>query len=111
MASTSIAKGLTPVTLINVFTVEPQNQAKLVEMLNEATEKTMRHQPGFVSANIHESLDGARVVNYAQWRSKQDFERMLKNARAGEHMKAIAAIAKFDCALYAVSEIHTARKD
>jgi heme-degrading monooxygenase HmoA len=96
MANTSITKGQSPITLINVFTVEPQNQAKLVEMLNAATEKTMRHQPGFVSANIHRSLDGARVVNYAQWRSKDDFEAMMKDAKAGEHMHAIAAIAEFD---------------
>jgi hypothetical protein len=25
----------------------------------------MRHRPGFISANIHASLDGTRVVNYA----------------------------------------------
>jgi hypothetical protein len=23
--------------------------------------------PGFISANLHTSLDGTRVINYAQW--------------------------------------------
>jgi hypothetical protein len=26
--------------------------------------------PEFVSANIHKSVDGTRVANYAQWRSQ-----------------------------------------
>ncbi len=91
-------------TLINVFTVEPENQQKLVDMLIEATEKTMKKLPGFVSANIHKSADGVRVVNYAQWRSRQDFEAMLKNAEATEHMKPIKEIAEFDAHLYEVVE-------
>jgi len=45
-------------TLVNVFTVEPENQQRLVAMLLEATEQTMKGLPGFVSASIHKSLDG-----------------------------------------------------
>lgn len=54
------------VTLINVFTVEPARQPELVQLLVTATEEVMQYQPGFVSANIHASTDGERVVNYAQ---------------------------------------------
>ncbi len=50
---TRIAKGAKCVTLINVFTVEPAKQQRLVEILVEATESTMRSLPGFISANIH----------------------------------------------------------
>ena len=91
-------------TLINVFTVAPENQQKLVDLLIEATEKTMRHVPGFVSANIHKSLDGKRVANYAQWRSAEDFETMMKNPEALVHMKPIQEIAEFDAHLYEVGE-------
>jgi quinol monooxygenase YgiN len=76
---TRIAKDQPVVTLINVFTVQPADQQRLVEVLVEATEETMRHLPGFVSANIHRSLDGTRVTNYAQWRSAADFRAMLGN--------------------------------
>jgi heme-degrading monooxygenase HmoA len=106
MPTTQIAKGASPVTLINVFAVKPEQQDQLVRMLNEATQTTMRHITGFVSANIHKSLDGQRVVNYAQWRSKEDFEAMFKNPQATEHMKAITAIAAPDAHLYEVSEVH-----
>ena len=64
----TISKDNNVVRLINVFTVEHENQQRLVDMLVEATEKTMKHVPGFVSATIHRSLDGIRVANYAQWR-------------------------------------------
>lgn len=100
----TIAKDNKVVTLINVFTVEPDNQQRLVEMLVEATEKTMKNMSGFVSASIHKSADGVRVANYAQWRSREDFEAMLKNPEATAHMKPIAEIAKFDAHLYEVVE-------
>ena len=101
---TTISKDNKVVTLINIFTVEPKNQQRLVDMLVVATEQTMRHMPGFVTANIHKSLDGERVANYAQWRSREDFEAMLKNPAALAHMKPITEIAKFDAHLYEVME-------
>jgi quinol monooxygenase YgiN len=72
MTTISTEKNL--VTLINVFTVAPENQQRLIDLLVEATQGTMRNQPGYISANIHKSLDGTRVTNYAQWRSQADFE-------------------------------------
>jgi len=75
----TIRKGRDVLTLVNVFSVRPENQQKLVDMLVEATDKTMKKLPGFLSASIHRSLDGTRVVNYAQWRSKEDFEAMRKS--------------------------------
>jgi len=100
----TISKDNNVVTLINVFTVEPENQQQLVDLLVEATEKTMKNVSGFVSANIHKSLDGVRVVNYAQWRSREDFEAMVKNPEAQAHMKPIMEIAKADFHLYEVAD-------
>src|SRR6202451_207624 len=89
--------------LINVFTVEPGNQQKVVDMLVETTEKAMKHIPGFVSASIHKSLDGVRVVNYAQWRSKEDWEAMMDSPEAQKHMKPFFEIAMVDFHLYEVA--------
>ena len=100
----TIRKGRDVLTLVNVFTVRPENQQKLVDMLVEATDKTMKKLPGFLSASIHRSLDGTRVVNYAQWRSKTDFDAMRQNPAAQPHMAAVAAIATFDPILCEVSE-------
>jgi quinol monooxygenase YgiN len=92
----TIGKGRDVMTLINVFTVEPEKQRALVDLLVEATERTMKRQPGFVSASIHRSIDGTKVVNYAQWRSKADFDAMTRNPDAWPHMEAAAALATFD---------------
>jgi len=99
---TTISKDNQCVTLINVFTVEPDQQRKLVALLIHATDVAMRHVPGFISANIHRSLDGTKVVNYAQWRTREHFEAMMKNPAAKPHMEQVAAIAKFEPALYEV---------
>jgi heme-degrading monooxygenase HmoA len=101
---TTIAKENKVATLINVFTVEPEDQQKLVDMLIEATEKTMKNIEGFVSANIHKSTDGKRVVNYAQWQSAEAFQAMVKDPRAREHMKPIMEIATADFHLYEVAD-------
>ena len=94
-------------TLINTFTVAPEHQAELIRLLDAATESVMKRQPGFISANIHRSLDGKRVVNYAQWRSKADFEAMQKNPEAGRHMQAAGQMAeKFEPVLYEVASVH-----
>lgn len=94
-------------TLINVFTVQPHNATELAALLNDATEGVMRHVPGFISANIHVSIDQTRVVNYAQWDSAQAYQAMLADEVAREHMSRAAALAEdFDPHLYTVESVH-----
>ncbi len=81
------------VTLINVFAVEPEDQQALVDLLVEATQRTMSRQSGYVSASIHKSFDGTTVTNYAQWRSREDFEAMLGTAEARTHRREAAMLA------------------
>ncbi len=67
----------------------------------------MRHLPGFISANIHAGLDGTHVVNYAQWRSEDDFKAMLGNTKARGHMDGVSALgAKAEPGLYKVVSTH-----
>ena len=94
-------------TLINIYEIAPEKQAELVHMLEEATEKVMRRQPGFVSVAIHRSLDGARVANYAQWASREEFDRMLQNPEAQAQMKRFASLAKsVSPVLYQATSVH-----
>jgi heme-degrading monooxygenase HmoA len=79
---TTISKEKKFIALINVFTVDPVKQQQLVDLLTQATESSVRHMPGFISASLHRSLDGAKVAMYAQWRSVQDYQAMRKNAAA-----------------------------
>ena len=53
------------VTQINVFTVKPENQQALIDLLIDSA-RSVCHLPGWKSASIHRSFDGKTVVNYAQ---------------------------------------------
>jgi len=108
---TTIQAGVPLATLINVFTVKPERQQELIDLLAEATEAVMRHQPGFISANLHRSFDGQRVTNYAQWRSREDFETMLQNPAAQIHMRQAAETAEsFEPHLYEVAFAESVEK-
>ncbi|MEM8779237.1 MAG: antibiotic biosynthesis monooxygenase [Cyanobacteria bacterium P01_G01_bin.49] len=61
------------ITVIVIFSVEPERQQELVNVIAQFLE-TVKQQPGFVSASIHKSLDGVKVVNYAQWQSLGDYQ-------------------------------------
>lgn len=81
------------VAFVNVFTVDPGRQLELLEALEDATREIFLTLPGFISANLHTSLDGQRVINYAQWASEEQFQDALQRADAREHTAKAAAIA------------------
>jgi quinol monooxygenase YgiN len=105
----SVIRGDAPgVTLINVFTVEPEDQQRLVEAWQRGTEEVMRHIPGFVSANIHRSLDGTKVVNYAQWESAEAFTASLRAPEVGAYFEELANIGTPAPVLCEVVSVHRA---
>ena len=73
-------------TLINVFTVDPANQKKLIDLLTMATETTVSHVKGFISSALHSSLDGRKVTMYAQWESIEDYQAMRNNSMASPYL-------------------------
>lgn len=105
---TTIAENSGLVTAINVFTVEPSNQQRLVDLLTSMTEVSVRGLPGFVSAALHRSVDGFRVTMYAQWESErhyQDYQARRSKSGASSEVAEILAIATFDPATYDVVKV------
>ena len=88
-------------TLINVFTVEPANQRRLIELLTEATE-VVRRAPGFVSASLHRSTDGTKVTMYAQWRSIEEYQAMRQDPAPLPFLQEALTIATFEPGVYEV---------
>lgn len=89
-------------TLINVFTVAPENQQKLVDLLILATEESVVKITGFISSSLHKSLDGTKVTMYAQWRSAEDYQNMRNNPTASPYLEEALKIATFKPAMYSV---------
>jgi len=101
---TTISKDAKLVTFINVFTVEPANQQRLVDLLTHVTETSVRHAAGFVSSSLHRSVDGTKVTMYAQWRTIEAYEAMRKDPAPLPYLQQALAIAKFEPGMYEVVE-------
>lgn len=92
---TTISEDNECVTLINTFlTSGPEEQDEVIKVLTDLTEKAMRHQPGFISANIHRSLDGSAVLNYAQWRTVDHWKVAMQQPEIQEHLKLVQKYTK-----------------
>jgi hypothetical protein len=101
----TITAGDRPMTVINVFTVDVAQQARLVELLSQATESSIRHIPGFVGAALHRSLDGTKVTMYAQWATPEDYDRMRTRPDASPILAEALSIARFDPGFYEVMQV------
>ena len=91
-----------PITLINVFTVDAARQEELIDLLARATETSVRHAPGFISARLHRSLDGTKVTMYAQWESREAYQAMRQDPGPTPYLERALAIATFDPGMYEV---------
>ena len=97
--------------LINTFTVDPDNADQLLDELTRATEILVRHQPGFVSANLHMSADRKHVANYAQWRSRSDYDAFIQDPETQAHLKSSANLAtSFNPIIYELRETSNANR-
>ncbi|MCD9033597.1 antibiotic biosynthesis monooxygenase [Luteimonas sp. Y-2-2-4F] len=103
----TIDPGASCATLVNLYEVDPDRQAELVGLLSDLTRRSIRHRPGFVSVSVHSSLDGTRVVNYAQWASPAHFEAFMRQPATQEQLRSLAAVARrVSPALYRVDAVH-----
>ena len=102
---TTISRDAKLVTFINVFTVEPADQQRLIDLLVHVTETSVRHARGFVSSSLHRSTDGTKVTMYAQWRTMEDYEAMRRDPTPAPHLRQALAFARFEPAVYEVVDV------
>lgn len=86
-------------TLINVFSVSPENLDRLVALLKEGTDAWISKVPGFVSSSLHVSRDGKRVIIYGQWRSADAIATMRQRPEMPEYFERIKAIAQMEATI------------
>lgn len=90
------------ITLINVFSVDPADQQRLVDLLARATDGFVSRAPGFISATLHRSVDGTKVTMYAQWRSAEDYQAMRQDPGPLPFLEEALTIAKFEPGMYEI---------
>ncbi len=68
-----------PVVLVNLFTVDPEDQDAIVEAW-KADAQWMKKQPGYISTQMHKAIgDSGMYLNYAVWDSVADFRAAFAN--------------------------------
>jgi len=97
-------------TMVNVLTPAPGKQFETIQLLQAGMNNTMRHQPGFISANIHQSLNSEHVVVYAQWKDQASVEAAAKLIQDGKapNMATVFTIAQPAYHPYDVVSVHPA---
>jgi antibiotic biosynthesis monooxygenase (ABM) superfamily enzyme len=89
------------VTQINVFTVPEGGQQALIDFLKEAA-KFASATPGWLSASVHCSRDGTRVVNYAQSEDLEAAQRIINRLRKNGWLERNKAFGEAHPGLYDV---------
>lgn len=67
--------------VIVVFQVEPSQQQELLDKIVGYMEGYVKQQPGFISSSLHKSIDGTKVINYAQWESPEFFKASISGEK------------------------------
>lgn len=101
----TIAKDFSGQTVITTFEMTPGTAQDLMDELNEAYDKFIRHQPGFIGAGLHMNDAQTRIANYSQWRDRKDFQAMLRTPEMRERNRRIAELcSRFEPVMYEVTE-------
>ena len=79
--------------LVSVFTVQPDNEQKLLELIKEGTLSIFSKQPGYISCSVHRESDAKRLVLYGQWESPQYIDAFRQKPEIGEYFQKIRELA------------------
>jgi len=85
-----------------VFAVEPDRRQPLIDYLAQAA-RVASEVPGWISASLHRSLDGTRVVNYAQSADLDAAQRVVQHLRSRGLLEGNKAFGQAQPGLYEVS--------
>ncbi|MBD2259643.1 antibiotic biosynthesis monooxygenase [Pseudanabaena sp. FACHB-2040] len=73
----------TAIVGLDLYTVAERHQLGLVDAIKEQIQY-WKSNSYFVSASVHQSLDGVRVFTYSQWQPKFDHRSLQRSAVFGE---------------------------
>lgn len=104
----TISRGDRPTTIINIFTVAPEQQQRVVDLLAQAVQSHIRQFPGFVGAALHKGLDGTKVTMYAQWDTADDYTRMRTSPNGSPFLAEALSLSRAEPGFYEVTHTFTA---
>jgi heme-degrading monooxygenase HmoA len=99
-----VFKGMEGLINFGIFKLKnPDDQPRFIQITKEAVQ-TVTGQPGLITTHFHRSLDGARAVNYTQWRTQAEFEAMVSQPPFAKQLHQMQELAEseFQMSLYEV---------
>ncbi|WP_373051255.1 antibiotic biosynthesis monooxygenase family protein [Thalassovita aquimarina] len=91
-------------TVITTFEMTPGTCQDLLDALSDAYENFISKQPGFISAGLYVNDAQTRIANYSQWRSREDFQAMLRSDEMRRRNREISGLCKtFEPVMYDVA--------
>jgi quinol monooxygenase YgiN len=84
------------VTFINIFRCQPADQEEVVGINIDIVEQVASISPGFISAAVHRSSDGTRVINYLQWESSGHLAAMQRSPEFQAIARRFAGLIEFE---------------
>jgi quinol monooxygenase YgiN len=85
-----------PVTLINLFKVNPEKQEALITLLKQNTDTVIRTLPGWKATRLIAAKDGASVVITSEWETAAAVEAMRSDPRMKAYVPKILELASFE---------------
>ena len=90
-------------TVITTFDMTPGTCQDLLDALNAAYAEFISKQPGFIAAGLHVNDAQTRIANYSQWRSREDFQAMLRTPEMRARNRTLSSLCKtFEPVMYDV---------
>lgn len=83
-------------TFINTFRCAEPDQDEVVRINVDIVDQVASKFPGFISAAVHRSTDGTRVVNYLQWESREHLAAMQRSPEFQAIARRFAGLIEFE---------------
>jgi quinol monooxygenase YgiN len=111
MTPATIEANTTLITLVNIFTVAPEDCERLALLLKEGTNAWISKVPGFVSSALHVARDKQRIVIYGQWRSAEAIAAMRQSAHMPAYFERVKALSTMESIVCEVASALVAAGD
>jgi heme-degrading monooxygenase HmoA len=90
--------------LIDVWTVDPSREPELIQRIREVMRELLLGHPGFVSAEIYESVDQGAVMIRIAMRTTKDRQALTDSAAAHSALRELRLIAHSHARLFRLVE-------
>lgn len=79
-------------TVVITFQSEDEKEQDIILTKALQFSSLAKKYNGFISSNFHKSHDGKNILNYAQWKSQQDYEAFRGDSSIEQERETIMAL-------------------